>query len=555
MPLSCVTFGQASETFEQMRKLTALLLKVIFMAGIAAASQPGGSAAGAVAPNSPAVRAADFHSARVYQSAQHPSYTSWVSFFPGERGRWYLGCEEVTSAQSPLPAASKDWVYGMSLPRGYDQSKYQMELVLLESEDQFRSWKVISRAPVKASGGSFAQARTKEGRFLRFVWAAYSTDPSATPADIYYQSDDNGSTWKRMPPFVNDHFVWYPHRLRTLRDGTLVLCAPLAPKWGRGTGYPIRAAINLDAVGDMQMNLFISHDGGKKWSGPVPILAGQNVSETDFVELTDGNLLFINNSIFPNSGRQMVYREGNQFTPGPLERVHSGTVPETVCLAGDDLLIGCHRPGVYFWSDDLGQNWQPLEGAPTSIEVYQPWIQYLGNGRVACAGHLGADDPIHARDQYISLHTFNVQVLRQTARTRLWIERNYDVTRRSFLNSYTVTLSGFNPTSPSNTNSAGAFPLPSKDVEVWYVSRDAPGYDPWNKKSLGDRMKLGGKTIVVTTRGDGQATFSLPEFDGITDIHQSYQMVVRFNPQHQYPPLKPAQLPQLEFYANHGLDP
>jgi hypothetical protein len=97
--------------------------------------------------------------------------------------------------------------------------------------------------------------------------------------------------------------------------------------------------------------------------------------------------------------------------------------------------------------------------------------------------------------------------------------------------------------------------LPSKDVEVWYVSRDAPGYDPWNKKSLGDRMKLGGKTIVVTTRGDGQATFSLPEFDGITDIHQSYQMVVRFNPQHQYPALKPAQLPQLEFYANHGLDP
>src|SRR2546422_6526361 len=35
------------------------------------------------------------------------------------------------------------------------------------------------------------------------------------------------------------------------------------------------------------------------------------------------------------------------------------------------ILIGCHRPGNYYWSDDLGQNWQPLEGAPSSIEVYR----------------------------------------------------------------------------------------------------------------------------------------------------------------------------------------
>src|ERR1043166_7236307 len=72
----------------------------------------------------PAVRATDFRSTKVYQSSQHPSYTSWVSFFPGEHRQWYLGCEEVTTPREATQRASKEWVYGMSLPRGYDKSKY-----------------------------------------------------------------------------------------------------------------------------------------------------------------------------------------------------------------------------------------------------------------------------------------------------------------------------------------------------------------------------------------------------------------------------------------------
>ena len=301
--------------------------------------------------------------------------------------------------------------------------------------------------------------------------------------------------------------------------------------------------MKLDAISDMEMMLFFSHDQGETWSGPVPILAGQNVSETDFVELPQGDLLFVNSSIFATPGRQIVYREGNRFTPGPLERVHSGTVPETICLTEDGVMIGCLRPGTYYWSDDLGQNWQPLEGAPSTIEVYQPWIQYLGKGKVACAGHLGADDPIHSRDQYISLHTFNVQVLQKTTETRLWIERGFDAGKKNFLNAYTISLT-----------SNGA-PLPEKDIQVWYVARDAPGYDSWNKTSLEERMKAGGKSLTLRTGSDGKARLELPEFDGITNIHASYQLVVRFNADHKYPEHKPAQLPQLEFYANSGIDP
>ncbi|HZQ48466.1 MAG TPA: hypothetical protein VFC07_15725, partial [Verrucomicrobiae bacterium] len=138
---------------------------------------------------------------------------------------------------------------------------------------------------------------------------------------------------------------------------------------------------------------------------------------------------------------------------------------------------------------------------------------------------------------------FKVEVSGKTRGTKLWIERGYDEAKKSFLNSYTITLTADNAA------------LAGKDIQVWYVARDAPGYDSWNSRPLAERMKLGGKSVVVHTGADGKATLNLPEFDGITSIHASYQMVVRFNADHVYPDCKPAQLPQLEYYANSGLDP
>lgn len=529
-----------------------LLMLALITKAAAAAEQPRIQAMEEnTAVETPAVRAVEFQSRKIYQSKQRPSYTSWVSFFPGEHGQWYLTCEEVTRPEHPLPGVSRQQLYEMAMPRGYDKSRLQMEVVMLESDDGLESWKEISRQPVRFqhSAGAFAQARTRDGRFLRFVWSCYSMDPSVADNEDYYESRDNGGTWQKRPPFHTDRFASSPHRLRTLRDGTLVLCMPFSSKWGNGTDSPIRAANRLDVVADMQMNLFISHDQGLTWTGPLPVFPGQNVSETDFVELADGHLLLINNSIFANPGRQFVYREDDRFTPGPLERVHSGTVPETVCLTDDNILIGCMRSGGsywsggYYWSDDLGQNWQRLDGMPGSEEVYQPWIHYLGAGQVACAGHFGFDDPVGMRDQYVCLQTFKVQVLRKTISSKLWIERDYDETTRNYLNSFTLSLT------------ANGQSLANKDIQVWSVFRDSPGYDSLNKHSLAERMKLGGKAVTVRTDADGKGRFVLPEYDGIKDIHATYQLVIRFNPDGQYPDYKPAQLPQLEYCANSGFDP
>jgi hypothetical protein len=177
------------------------------------------------------------------------------------------------------------------------------------------------------------------------------------------------------------------------------------------------------------------------------------------------------------------------------------------------------------------------------MEVYQPWIQHLGGGRIACAGHYGADDPIGGRDQYITLHTFNVQTLHKTATPKLWIERAFDDAKKNFLNRYTISLT------------LEGKPLANEPIEIWYVARDQPGYDSYNSKPLAERMKLGGKTVALKTNEKGTAQLDLPEFDNIESIHASYQMVVRFNADHRDARYNSAQLPQLEYYANSGLDP
>lgn len=123
------------------------------------------------------------------------------------------------------------------------------------------------------------------------------------------------------------------------------------------------------------------------------------------------------------------------------------------------------------------------------------------------------------------------------------------------MNSYTISLTaGVNPGIQPAPLPRGTVPLADKDVEVWCVARDAPGYDSWNSKPLAERMKLGGKSITLHTDALGQARLELPEFDGVASIHASYQLVIRFNANHQYPDYNSAQLPQLEFYANSGLD-
>jgi hypothetical protein len=280
-------------------------------------------------------------------------------------------------------------------------------------------------------------------------------------------------------------------------------------------------------MGEMQMTLYFSHDQGRSWNGPLPIFGGQEVSETDFVELPSGDLLFINNSIFKFPGRQIVYRDGNRFTPGPFEKVRfvepEACVPETVCLTEDGVLVGCMRQSRYVWSDDLGQTWWNLDGAPNlKPEMYQPWINYLGNGEVACAGHYGADDAIGSRDQYLMIHRFRLETLGKTADTRIDVERDFDEAAGRYRNAYTIKLT------------CEGTPVAGQDLVLSYFERYTPDQHV---------------EVKLRTDARGEAHASLPHLDAISDPHHQIYLVVRFNQDHSVPQYKPAQTPQLMFYS------
>jgi len=513
----------------------------------------------------PPVEAINFKETKVYESSGEPGYTAWVSFFPGEKGQWYLGFDEVTVPDQPMPQVTAQQFYEFCQPSKYDKSQYLMEMVLLESRDYLQSWRQISREPVRFhhASHSFSQARTSDGRFLRFITAKYSLIPQWRPNEIFLESKDNGKTWNKMPPFLVDGPLWYfPHRIRALKDGTFVLCIGAYPDYGKGTERPVRAAIDLNALNESQLFVFFSFDQGKTWAGPISVLCGITPGETDFVELPEGNLLFINCSLWGAAGgTQVVYRKDKRFFPGSFHKATSGLVPETVCIAADGILVGCIRNSDYLWSDDQGRTWWRLQGTKSSL--YQPWIHHLGNGKIACAGHFGADVPIgllgkpgpYNYREHIGVQTFELKVHRKTRNTKILVARDFDAEKRRWLNGYTVTLR-------CDDN-----PLPDKEVEFWYAERwpggkgDTPeAYDPFGLIPLEKRMTLGGKRLKAKTDSMGNAHFSLPDLDKIADenklkeLHHSIQVVARFNADRSIPEYKSAQTPQMEFYTIYYMD-
>ena len=509
---------------------------------------PGFPAAPATASGT-RVEAVGFESRKIYQSSQHPSYASWVSFFPGEANQWYIGCIEQQRINPPHPASTPTenyWRNGGAMPPGYDHKRNHIDMLLLESRDDLAKWRLISRwnaDPIgTAAWGAFAQARTSDHKFLRFIWQAYADELDPTTGTlvgnrIFYISDNDGLTWELQRPFHDVRFFSFAHRLRTLRDGTLVLAIPFSPGYGPRHKRPTRLAWDLAADTDMQMTLYFSGDNGRNWSGPMPIYGGQAVSETDFVELPSGDLLFIN-WIPPRQGRQIVYRSPNGWLPGPLEKVTSGTVPETVVLTREGILVGCLRPGSYHWSDDLGKTWQPLQSVPDRRpEMYQPWMQYLSDGRIACAGHYGGDDPFGLHDQYVSLHLFRLEVSGKAAETKLSLERDFDEGKGRWKNSFTFVLR------------ANGRPLPGQELELWYVERDKPGYDPFGKLPLEKRMQMGGHLLRLRTDESGEAHISFPQFDELSWDQHTIQIMARFNPERVNPEYKPAETFLFEFYT------
>ena len=82
----------------------------------------------------------DFSESKVYESEREPGYTSWVSFFPGNSGEWYISCEEICVPETPMPKLSREEWFARGVPVGYDTSEHAIEVVLLKSDNGLKSW-------------------------------------------------------------------------------------------------------------------------------------------------------------------------------------------------------------------------------------------------------------------------------------------------------------------------------------------------------------------------------------------------------------------------------
>jgi hypothetical protein len=163
-------------------------------------------------------------------------------------------------------------------------------------------------------------------------------------------------------------------------------------------------------------DFFESRDGGKIWSHiwTMPKDVGL-CEESDFVELDNGDLLFIHraehykDNTYINSDRlqTIFHRKGDGWEIGPTTAVpipHSG-YPELLKLReGPILHIGSDGvweigPGLETWTK------LNLSGSP-----YYPRAIQLKDGSVLVVGHVGGDDEYGKVDQTIVAQKFKLKV-------------------------------------------------------------------------------------------------------------------------------------------------
>jgi hypothetical protein len=159
------------------------------------------------------------------------------------------------------------------------------------------------------------------------------------------------------------------------------------------------------------------------------------------------------------------------------------------------------RGGEYSCSNDEGATWHRIEGIPAS--GYQPFITVLPDDRLFCVFHVGGGDaPFGESDLYIGAHIFRLEAnLAQP--TRLSLTREMDTGNTRYINSYTATLT------------SGGYGVGGKTIRYAYKKRYM---DNWVEST-------------AVTKEAGQARIHLGAvFEGVTNIHLSYELKAWFAP-------------------------
>lgn len=459
----------------------------------------------------------------IYVPPQHPGFAAWTAAFDYGDGRLGLSFKETAREKNPNyrpPRLEFGEAFGVPVSYcsvecgGAEERSYRVYLL---SEDGGKSYRESGRCPLE--GGPFCCTGFPDGRIVGLDCPDRSASGTGGGSGILVrESRDGGSTWRTVEKLLEGcaPYLW---RIRRLRDGSFLLLASLyGTPWG--DGLP-RATRNTMLPGETYLNkiqTFLLHSrDGVHFSGPHYVLPGIGAHEYDVAELSDGTLLLLAGDVQATpAARQLVRREGDRFINGPLLPVSRGGPPDPlkdpqggflpesiVCLEGD-LLVGARRNKPYSCSADQGNNWFPLSGAPVSL--YQPSLQLLPDGSLACFGHFGGDLALGQADMYIAADFFRVEG-RPPAAAELSLERLMTAERDQYRNAYAAVLT------------RGGKSLAKQRV----VFRFAPYWDEDGTVCTRPQSEAPIQ-IEAVTDNQGRAEAAVPAYDRVADIHFYYHV-------------------------------
>lgn len=470
---------------------------------------------------SAAPRAIGHERTDVYVPAHDPGFAAWVTGFDYGDGRVGISFKETVQEPNPdFTPPLLEMGEAVGAPVSYasiecgaaDQVSSRVYLVSADGGD---TWTETGRCQLEE--GSFCNIGFPDGRIIGLDVPRINAERTGWCDYIEVrESSDGGSTWTRIDRLLEGQapYLW---RVRRLKDGTIIALASLyGTPWGPGRR---RLTRNTMLPGETYLakiqTFFLTSTDGREYDGPHYVLPGIGAHEYDVVELDDGGLLFVAGDVQGTPvARQVVRREGRRFfneallpiglgaPPNAAADPQGGYVPESIVNVGDDILVGSRRNKPYSVSNDLGANWQVLEGLPPSL--YQPFMMVLPDGRTANFGHVGSDSAFGEEEMRIGVDRFRLPDTLEPMPS-LDLTRDLDASGSHYLNRYRVRLH------------RGGVPESGQLVEFRFVP-------VWNPDGTVSTRTLDEAEIVIPGRTDaeGYAVAEATGFDRIGDIHFYY---------------------------------
>lgn len=349
----------------------------------------------------------------IYRSPQKPGFTSWVGAWTMPDGSLMVSFTQATGPVEGRPQAPQEVQHKLTWPPpghpDYDMTGLDMRNVHLRSADAGKSWKQVSADPFKSCmNGVSGEAETAlaDGAVIRAVFGFYLPYNPELPQTGYLQrSTDGTQTWGEPDlPLDPQKYSMWPRRIRSLRDGRLVLLAGVvqAP-----AGSQTRAEFGK-SVAPMVM---VSADQGRTWQGPIAATADEQrggwTEEFDAAELPNGDLLCMFRRADDAKRWQGVLKKSGDAwiagQAGPSVLPHSGQ-PELLATR-EGPILHVATSGIH-WTTDAGQTWNPLSVPGTA---YYPRSVQTADGRIFVFGHVGGDDAYGKADQSIVMDSIRLE--------------------------------------------------------------------------------------------------------------------------------------------------